>query len=291
MDLKQLRYFMVIAEEGQITAAAKRLHMAQPPLSQQLKTMESELGVHLFEREGRGVLLTEEGKALYRHAVKITSSMEEAQEEIRAIRNGWSGKLTIGINTLSDERLPRILMAFRQRHPQFTFKIQQNESTMLCQLLKDRTLDLAIVRMPVPLDDFTVYDIKSEPYYFVTSKNNQDESSPVSFERIQNYPLIIPSTEGLGLYNMIQEEFAKRGLVPNIICESSDITTLLQLVLSGFGATIIPGAVLKLHQAVPVRHLEIEGNLPSALSGVIGLRNGWLSKASQLFIDTYRGDM
>ncbi|MCR8634767.1 LysR family transcriptional regulator [Paenibacillus radicis (ex Xue et al. 2023)] len=290
MDLKQLRYFMAIAEEGQITSAARKLHIAQPPLSQQLKAMETELGVQLFEREGRGVQLTEEGKALYRHAVKIISSMEEAQEEIRAIRNGWSGKLTIGINTLSDERLPRILMAFRQKHPQFTFKIQQNESAQLCQLLKERTIDLAIVRMPVPLDDFTVYDVKSEPYYFVTSQSHQEECSPVPFNRIQDYPLIIPSTEGLGLYNMIQEEFAQRGLQPNIICESSDISTLIQLVSVGCGATIIPGAVLKLHQHIPVHCLEIEGNLPSALSGLIGLRNGWVSKASQLFIDAYRGE-
>jgi DNA-binding transcriptional LysR family regulator len=288
MDMKQLRYFMAIAEEGQITAAAKRLHIAQPPLSQQLKLMENELGVSLFEREGRGVLLTEEGKALYRHAVKLISSMEEAQEEIRAIRNGWSGKLTVGINTLSDERLPRILMAFRQEHPQFTFKIQQNESTQLCQLIKERILDLAIVRMPVPLDDFTVYGVKSEPYYFIASETNQEPDTAIPFERIQHYPLIIPSTEGLGLYNMIQGEFAQRGLQPNIICESSDITTLLELVSAGLGASIIPGEVLKLHQQAPVRCLEIEGNLPLALSGLIGLRNGWLSKGSRLFIDAYR---
>ncbi|TDF94466.1 LysR family transcriptional regulator [Paenibacillus piri] len=288
MDLKQLRYFIAIAEEGQITAAAKKLHIAQPPLSQQLKAMEAELGVPLVEREGRGVVLTEEGRALYKHAVKLIASAEEAREEIHAIRNGWTGKLSIGVNTISDARLPRILQAFRREHPKFTFKIQQNETAQLCHLLKERAIDLAIVRMPLELDDFSVHALKSEPYCFVTSADNREERDPIAFDRIRHYPLIVPSTEGLGLYHMIQEEFAKNRLEPNIVCECSDIATLIRLVASGFGAAIVPETLLKLHPDVPVRRLSIVEEPSPALSGLIGLRNGWLSKASQLFIEAYK---
>ncbi|MFD7522409.1 LysR family transcriptional regulator [Paenibacillus chitinolyticus] len=290
MDLKQLHYFKAIAEEGQITAAAKKLHIAQPPLSQQLKAMEETLGAALFRREGRKMLLTEEGRTLYKHAVKIIASMDEAQEEIHAVRSGWSGKLCIGVNTLSDDLLPRILGEFRQNYPQFTFKIHQNESSILCRLLKEQTIDLAIVRMPLPLplQDFTVYYVRSERYCFVTAAGDMQAQSPVTFEQIREYPLIIPSTEGLGLHHMIHEEFAKRRLEPDIVCECSDMTTLLQLVSSGLGAGIVPETVPKLHPGPRLRYIPIEGDILPAQSALIGLRDGWLSRASRSFIDAYR---
>ncbi|WP_103995514.1 LysR family transcriptional regulator [Paenibacillus sp. UNC499MF] len=290
MDLKQLHYFKAIAEEGQITAAAKRLHIAQPPLSQQLKAMEETLGAPLFRREGRKMLLTEEGRTLYKHAVKIIASMEEAQEEIHAVRSGWSGRLYIGVNTLSDDLLPRILGEFRQNHPQFTFKIHQNESSLLCRLLKDQAIDLAIVRMPLPLplQDFTVHYLRSEHYFFVTAAGDTEAQSPITFERIREYPLIIPSTEGLGLHHMIHEEFAKRRLTPDIVCECSDMSTLLQLVSSGLGAGIVPETVLKLHPGPLLRYIPIEGDILPAQSALVGLKDGWLSRASQAFIDAYR---
>lgn len=288
MDIKQLRYFVAIAEEGQITAAAKRLHMAQPPLSQQLKAMEQELGGALFEREGRGMQLTEEGRALYRHALRIIASLQEAEEEIQAIRHGWTGRLSIGVNTLSDERLPHILRLFQQSYPQFTFSIQQNDSSQLCHLVRERALDLAIVRLPLELSGFALHYVKSEPYYFVGGYDIEEPGDSISFGRIKEYPLIVPSTEGLGIHQMIRDEFVKRGLSPNIVCECSDMTTLMQLVSTGFGATIVPETVVKLHRGVPFRQFELEGNPSPALSGLIGLQNGRLSRASQAFIDAYR---
>ncbi|WP_312029591.1 LysR family transcriptional regulator [Paenibacillus sedimenti] len=101
MDIRQLRYFIAIAEEKQITAAAKKLHMAQPPLSQQLKLLEQDLGVKLFEKRGRFLQLTDAGNTLYRYAMKITKDMEEAQTEVTQIGSGVRGKLSIGINTIS----------------------------------------------------------------------------------------------------------------------------------------------------------------------------------------------
>ncbi|MBB3112228.1 DNA-binding transcriptional LysR family regulator [Paenibacillus phyllosphaerae] len=288
MDIKQLRYFIAIAEEGQITAAAKRLHMAQPPLSQQLRAMEEELGARLFERDGRGMQLTEEGRALYKHAVRIVSSVQEAADEVQAIRHGLRGRLAIGINTLSDERLPRILRLFQQRYPNFTFSIQQNDSAHLCQQLKERSIDLAIVRLPLELDGFTLHYVKSEPHYFVTAYDCDEPGGSISFTRMARHPLIVPSTEGLGLYQLIREEFMKRGLEPNIVCECSDITTLMQLVSSGFGATIVPETVVKLHRGVPVRKYALEGNPSPALFGLIGHASGWVSKAAQAFIEAYR---
>lgn len=284
MDIRQLRYFIAIAEEKQITAAAKKLHMTQPPLSQQLSAMEEELGVKLVSKSGKFLELTDAGKALYKNALSIVNLMEESNIEIKEIGSGVRGKLLIGVNTLSYDKLSTLLGIFQERYPYMSYKIQQNESGQLCKLLKERAIELAIVRMPVELKDFSVFHLNSEKFCFVTSNQIILSSQKISYEQIQNYPLIVPSTEGLGLYNMILEEFSRRELNVNIICECSDILVLLELVSSGFGATIIPESILKMHRGYDIRTYEINDDKFTTSSGLIWLKDYYLSKASENFI-------
>jgi len=284
MDIRQLRYFIAIAEEKQITAAAKKLHMTQPPLSQQLSAMEEEVGVKLVSKSGKFLELTDAGKALYQNALNIVNLMEESNIEIKEIGSGVRGKLLIGVNTLSYYKLSTLLSIFQERYPYVSYKIQQNESGQLCKLLKERAIELAIVRMPVELKDFSVFHFESEKFCFVTSNKIILPSQKISYEQIQKYPLIVPSTEGLGLYNMILEPFLHRDLNVNILCECSDILVLLELVSSGFGTTIIPESVLKIHKGYDVRIYEIDDDNFIAQSGLIWLKDHYLSKTSENFI-------
>lgn len=135
MDIRQLRYFIAIVEEKTISAAAKRLHMSQPPLSQQLKAMEEALGTTLIERNGKSLAVTEAGKTLYQHALEIVQLMEEAQTAVTAVGQGMNGNLSLGVNTFSENLLPAILEDFQAAFPEVTYKIQQNESVHLCQLV------------------------------------------------------------------------------------------------------------------------------------------------------------
>lgn len=169
MDIKQCRYFIAIAEEKQITAMTRRLHMAQPPLSQRLKLMEEELGVILFERKGRMMELTQAGLSFYDYAVTLTKYMEEAVMEMQSFRHGIRGKLAIGINTISDRLIPQTLQQFRTTHPQVTYKIQQNESAQLCRLLEDGKVELACVRMPVQTERYEVPHLPQEPLFYISS--------------------------------------------------------------------------------------------------------------------------
>lgn len=334
MDIRQLKYFIAIAEERQITAAARRLHMAQPPLSQQLKSLEHELGVELVERHGKSLELTEAGVMLYQHALTIVGMLEQSQMEVKEVGQGISGKLTIGINTLSDPDLPKLLLTFRQRYPKITYKIQQNDSAQLCKLVRERELELAIVRLPppLPLSDFFVIPFRHERFYYVISNQQkfeghkekrgtrgqdavtrgqdgpiaeireseanagtreqnvvtrENEPDAVTWEQVARYPMIIPSTEGLGLYERIVEQFTQRHVKPNILCECSDITVLLNLVSAGFGATIVPENVLNLHQgyASQLRVYPIAESRLTAASGLIGLKRHHLSKAARHFIE------
>nr|WP_151737030.1 LysR family transcriptional regulator [Paenibacillus tengchongensis] len=290
MDIKQLRYFIALAEERQVTAAAQRLHMSQPPLSQQLKLMETELGVPLFNRNGRQLELTASGQTLYEHALTITRLMEEAQAETRESGVGIRGKLSIGVNTLSDARLPAALSVFRELYPKVTFKIQQNETNTLVKLVREKTLDLAIIRLPIDLSDFDCAMLGEEPLYFVTGEQGHDldieEYGTITYERITRYPLLLPSTEGLGLYNLLLEQFHSRNLSPSIIGECSDIGMLVELVAAGFGASILPETSLSRYTWGRLRVCRIED--PQAVSGsaVIWLKRQYLSKAAVQLIET-----
>ncbi|MWV43878.1 LysR family transcriptional regulator [Paenibacillus sp. HJL G12] len=285
MDIRQLRYFIAIAEERKISAAAQRLHMSQPPLSQQLKAMEEELGTLLLERTGKLLELTESGKALYRYALQVTQLMEEAVTEVKEVGDGVKGSLNLGINTLSSVELPGLLHQFRSRYPHVTYKIQQNESSRLCELVKNRVLELAIIRLPLELDDFSVLHLQAEPFYFITSQQMPALGSAVALSDLQEIPLMLPSTEGLGVYYTIQMAFSAQHLKPNIIAECSDIPLLLQLVSSGFGSAIVPETVIAQLPGRGIRAFPITDDHLSGSMGLISLKGHHLSAAAQHFME------
>ncbi|GGA09671.1 HTH-type transcriptional regulator BsdA [Paenibacillus marchantiophytorum] len=285
MDIRQLRYFIAIAEEQQITAAALRLHMTQPPLGQQLKLMEQELGVQLVIRNGKVLELTEAGQALYVHALHLTKLLEEAEMEVKEIGMGTRGKLLIGVNTLSSAFLPQLLRIFKTRYPEVTYKIQQNESAQLLRLIRERVIELAIVRLPLELQEFHVLELQPEPFYFVAATNMGLESREFSYNDIQRFPLILPSAEGLGLYQSIIDQFTKRGLTANIIGECSDIVTLLAWVSSGEGTTIVPASILNMHRGYDIQSFAIADSALLLSTGLIWYKNRYLTKTAQHFID------
>ncbi|MFC6228631.1 LysR family transcriptional regulator [Paenibacillus allorhizosphaerae] len=291
MDIRQLRYFIAIVEEKKISAAAKRLHMSQPPLSQQLKAMEEELGSPLVERSGKYLEITEAGKTLYKYALKMDQWMEEAKMEVKEVGNGVNGRLTIGVNTLSAVELPELLRQFQQQYPKVTYKIQQNESSHLCKLVRDRAIELAIIRLPLELNSFSVLHLYTEPFYFITSKQRHSIDRELSLADISNDPLILPSTEGLGVHYLISEAFSRLQLQPNMIGECSDITLLMDLISSDFAASIVPETVLSRHKEYSIHASKISSTELSAPVGLIWLKHHYLSAAAQNFVELYKKKM
>ncbi|WP_026678715.1 LysR family transcriptional regulator [Fictibacillus gelatini] len=285
MDIRQLRYFIAIVEERKISAAAERLHISQPPLSQHLKAMEEELGARLVERSGKYFEVTQAGEALYKYALQMVQLMEEAKMEVKEVGNGANGKLTIGINTFSVVELPEILHQFQQQYPKVTYRIQQNESSHLCQLVKDRIVELAIIRMPLELDDFSVLHLYTEPFYFITSTKKEPFNHEISLADIQNEPLLLPSTEGLGVHYLILEAFSRQQLQPNIVGECSDTSLLLELISSDFGVSIIPETILNRNKGYAINAYKIPDDILCASIGLIWLKNHYLSKTAQNFVD------
>ncbi|NGP60689.1 LysR family transcriptional regulator [Paenibacillus thiaminolyticus] len=283
MDVRQLRYFIAIAEERTITAAARRLHIAQPPLSQQLKALERELGVQLISRSRKGLELTEAGQALYRHATMLLKQMEEAEQIVRDIGGGTQGTLKIGVNTLSDRRLPDWLRSFRASRPDMRYKIHQNDSRQLCKLVKERDIELALIRLPLDLQEFCVHPFPAEPFYFLVGRSFQPPRPELTLQDIASAPLLLPSTEGLGVYQVIMDAFRQRRLAARILGECSDISLLMELVSTGFGMSIVPLTVQgrwteENIQAFPLPEI-------SGASALIWLKEHHLSQAALQFIE------
>jgi len=292
MDIRQLRYFIAIVEEKSISAAAKRLHLSQPPLSQQLKAMEEELGSILIERSKKHLEVTEAGKALYKYALQMIQLMDEAKMEVKEVGSGVKGRLTIGINTFSDVSLPEILHQFRNHYPKVTFKIQQNESAVLCQLVRDRVIELAIIRLPLELNDFSVVHLYNEPFYFITSNRQKPFNHEVTLTDIQNYPLILPSTQGLGVHYLILEAFSRMNLNPYLVGECSDISLLMDLISSDFCTSIVPETLLKRHKGYAIHAYKISGATEfSSPVGLIWMKNYRLSNTAQHFIELLKNHL
>ncbi|PLT28212.1 LysR family transcriptional regulator [Peribacillus deserti] len=288
MDIRQLRYFIAIVEEGNITAAAKRLHIAQPPLSQQLKIMEEELGVTLMERQGKRSEVTDAGQALYKHALQITSLFIEGIKEIEEIGQGIQGQIHIGVNTLSSYPLSQYLLRFKEEYPEVTYKIIQSDSPHLGELIETRELDLAIVRLPISEEKFHCISIEKDTFAAVFPKNMDIPALSLDIRDIASYPLILPSIEGLGIHTMITKEFTRLHLKPNVIGECSDIALLLQLVSSGFGVSIVPQSVLAVHPGLGVHSIELTDTQLESEAAVIWLKDRYLSKAAEQFIKLLR---
>lgn len=256
MDLRQIRYYIAIAEAKNITEAAKKLHIAQPPLSQMLKQLEQELDTCLVERQGRQISLTDSGRVLYNESLKIIKQIEETERLVKDTSSGTKGNLTIGINTLSAEELVPGLLRFQEKYPQITFDIHQNESSILCQLVRERNIDVALIRFPLEIDDFDVTYLNTEPFYFICDGSTKKGPNPSDFIGIANSKLVLPSTKGLGVYHSIIEYLAKFQLNPNSISSCSDINLLFQLVEAGFGTSIVPKSLL-----TQQKHRKVEAHL------------------------------
>ncbi|UYZ20043.1 LysR family transcriptional regulator [Mesobacillus jeotgali] len=282
MDIRQMRYFIAIAEERNITAAAHRLHMSQPPLSLQLKQMEEELGVLLVERHGKKLELTDKGQLLYRHALNIVHAFEEVKNELQETDEGRKGNLSVGINTLSVPEFPDWLEAFHSSFPLVYLRIVQNDSAYLAELVKNRTIELGLVRLPLANQDLNYLHLYNESFVFVCRQNGQEK---ISIKEISDYPLILPSTEGLGSFNIIHDAFTKVQLPLQVICECSDMNVLMQLVYSGIGSTIVPESVFQSYGYSNLFARKIsDAELVSSV-GLIWLKQHHLSRPARNFID------
>lgn len=288
MDIKQLRYFSTVVEEGQITRAAKKLHMAQPPLSQQLKLLEEELGLRLFERNGRNLEVTEEGKVLYKRAKEIINKLEETIKEVKDANKGLRGTLSIGSVKSCFSYIPDRLRSFREKYPLVTFRLIEGDSYRLAQYIRNRDIELAIIRLPLDITEFDSLPLPIDPFVVVIPEKWSDRTF-IQMKELADIPLmLLQQFKGIGLYEVVVDKCKKHGFEPQVICECPDASMLISLVKSGIGATLLPKSAFPALDSVGVKILNINDETFISESAVIWPKDRYLSRKAARFIETFK---
>lgn len=242
MELRSLKYFVAVAENGSITAAANELHMSQPPLSTQIKLLEEELGARLFIRKPRNVELTDAGKIFYKRAQTIIDYVESACEEIHDFERGKEGTIRLGVSSSCNELiLAFVQQVFSDSHPNVSYQIKEANTYELITALDRNIIDVALVRSPFEIDN-SKYErivIRQERLVALGSagmfRNSVDEAE-ITMDELAELPIITYRR----WRNILRSEFNAINRMPRFISEVENANTAVRWAQRGQGVAIIP---------------------------------------------------
>ena len=239
IGIKDMRAFFAIVEEGNISHAAQRLGIAQPALSRQMKHLEENLHVKLFERGSRRIRLTEAGQLLYGRVENILGMVDGAVREINELGNGSKGVIRIGTITTSGAMiLPDLIAEFRKVYPDVTFEIWEAEGARIIELLDNRLIEIAITRTQVDNLAYELRVLPNEPLVMVMNAENicGADDKTIRLDELKGQPLIIPLRWKSNFIAACQN----LNFEPNIICVSDSIVQDLLMVKNNLGVAMIP---------------------------------------------------
>lgn len=292
MELRQLRYFIAVAEELSFTKGAARVHISQPPLSRQIALLEDEVGVPLFERDKHHVALTEAGKAFLPEARKvIEASLHAVGTAVRAAR-GEFGKLTLAFGgSAAYMLLPEVLRAFRDRFPGVQLSLVHLPLTAhLDAILEDR-VDVGTLVMPIREPAIASELLVKEPLVVVLPSGHPlSHKTSVKLAALAPYPQILFNRSGgLGLYAHIIGICRRAGYAPKVAEETSPMESVVGLVASGLGIAIVPAMARRLNMSGVV-YLPLEESYAS-ITFALAWRKDNGSPALKALIDITRRNM
>ena len=262
MDLRQLRYFVAVAEERHFGRAAQRLHMSQPPLSMQIKALEQDLGVELFERTSRRVALTDAGRLFLERARAILSAVDEAREMARGAELGLQGRLEVGfISSATLSLLPPSLRRFRERYGEVELELRELTSAQQVDALYEGGIGVGLVRLPLRAPGIQFEPILEERLIVALPSGHElEDLDRVPLEAIADLPLVFFTRRLIpGFHAQIVELFQRVGAFPKVAQHAVHLQTIVGLVASGIGVAILPGSAERVRrEGVIYRPLDVE---------------------------------
>ncbi len=243
MDIRQLQYFKEIVKQGSISKAAEVLHIAQPPLSQLLKKLETELGTTLIHRYRQKWELTETGELLYQYATQMLFRMQDVKQQIQEIEQGTAGTVRIGVSTACSNMLIEYIGAYRAEFPNVKISIISGNSEELLKRLEEREIDIALLIRTNKSEHYDMKILKRQPYVVIipTSWSSSFPSQHATIEQISQFPFILlGALEGHSFQENLLKAFDEHHVKPNIIMECKDIPMIVALVSRKLGISVIP---------------------------------------------------
>ena len=270
MELRHLQSFCMVAEEGQVTRAAKRLHIAQPALTQQIRLLEKELGLPLVQRAGRGIVLTEAGKFFHQEAVLILQHLSRAVEQTREIAHGETSHLGLGVTeaVAYSSTLAKILSCFQERWPAVRVTLSQKAATELGPALREHQIDAAFT-CPIHTAslDLISQRLAQDPMILaVPASHPLADRKRVSLPDLKDKPLVLVTHDRVAgtFEEMLYAACEHHGFTPRIVQTSPRLMLALNLAAAGIGFAFVPEYM----SSVPVeglRYVPIEDSSPLVL--------------------------
>jgi LysR family transcriptional regulator, hydrogen peroxide-inducible genes activator len=287
MEFRQLRYFRAVARFRSFTRAAEHEHVAQPSLSQQIHKLEDDLGARLFNRLGRRVTLTPFGERFLEHATRVLLELDGARQEIQEIQGLRRGRVSLGaIPTLAPYLLPRILKTFAASCPGITVNVREGLTLSLLSQLSDGEMDLALLTLPVR-GEFTVRSLLEDRMLLAVPSTHaiwKRRPRRVAFRDVVNEPLLLLKDGHCFRDDVLK--ICKRGRAnPNVVFEGDQFDTLISLVASGAGITLLPEMARKHYHRSGVGFLEFQPPAPRRIIGIVRAKNKLVAPGTQALID------
>ena len=295
MDIRQLRYFAAVAQTGHLTRAAAALGIQQPPLTQQLHRLESEVGLALFERHPKGMRLTEAGQALLVDATRLLADFDAMRQRLRERADGERGTLAVAFTSSSAAHIftPMALREMRHHHPHVDLQIVEDHAGAVIEAVDAARLHAGLIRQPVAQPPGLVFEtLLREPMVLAFAADHALAKLPagrsVPIQKLHEEPLILVRRPGApGLYARFLQICERSGAKPRVVAEVERMMTGLNLVAAGAGITVVPASMSGQHpQAIQYRRLQASVRLDAPLTLVT--RKADTSPLTRLFCDRLR---
>ncbi len=242
MDFKSLQYFTVVAQELNFTRAAEKLNMSQPPLSNQIKGLEEDLGVQLFIRGKRHLQLTEAGSLLLHRSNQMLTLADKTRIDLAHMESGLSGTISLGmVEGRAIYIASRFIAGFKEEYPMVKYQMWNGSSDDVLEHVARGLSDLAVIAVPFDTEHFYSIEIGKEPWVAIIPKDHElakQEGDRVTLEQLSHYELIVPRRASR--IEAIRKWFEDIGTEANIVCEMSNYLAAVALSEQGVGISIFP---------------------------------------------------
>jgi LysR family hydrogen peroxide-inducible transcriptional activator len=241
MEFHQLRYVCAIADTGSFSRAAERCQITQPSLSQQVLKLEEDLGVKLFDRLGRSVRVTEAGRAFITHARTILDQLEVARSSAADKNADLRGSVSVGvIPTVAPYLMPNYTAAFAKKYPDARLRIIEETTSVLIEGLRDLSIDVAILALPLRHKELELFPIRTEPLFAVLKKDHPRASAKsLALKELRGESFVM-LRDGHCFRDLSINTCTHARITPNIAFESGQFSSLLGMVAAGVGVSLVP---------------------------------------------------
>lgn len=284
LEIRHLHYFMAVCEELHFTKAAEKLGISQPTLSQQIRVLEDEVGMPLFDRIGKKIILTEAGSLLLRYGTEILDTLQNVKDSIKDLKEMKSGEIRIGIMPSDlDYRITQLVIDFHQKFPNVKLKILS--SVEIVRQVLENEVDLGIAINVLPNDRLVTIPLCQEEYVLIVSKEHpMANRESISIVELIDLPVVI-YPEGFVGREIVEETVKKHGFQLNSVLETNSVTSIINLVRANIGATIQPNQLIQQMNDPSLKIIHIQDYAPSRSLSIVYRVDRYVSQATKALIE------